>query len=87
MVVVAASGHTKGFPMKKKSDADKGMLQAIKRLELALGKSAKRYHSENAKEQRTKSLLDLDILKTQGTEIKATAPHSSQQNAIVERRF
>lgn len=71
--------------MKKKSDADKGILQAIKRLGLALGKTAKGNHSGNAKEQRTKHFLD--ILRAQGTEITAISPHTSQKTAIVERRF
>lgn len=44
--------------MKKKSEAAKVIRQRIKKLEMDFGKSVKRYHPDNAKEQRTKKLLN-----------------------------
>eukprot|EP00173_Palmaria_palmata_P005419 Plantae.Rhodophyta-Palmaria_palmata.ctg9610.p2 GENE.Plantae.Rhodophyta-Palmaria_palmata.ctg9610~~Plantae.Rhodophyta-Palmaria_palmata.ctg9610.p2 ORF type:complete len:100 (-),score=8.30 Plantae.Rhodophyta-Palmaria_palmata.ctg9610:530-829(-) len=54
LVVDAAAGHTQGFPMKRKAEAGAKILQGIRHLELAVGTTVKRYHSDNAKEQRTK---------------------------------
>ena len=85
LIVDAATGHTQGFPMKKKSEAAAAILKGIRRLEVAVGKTVKRYHSDNAKEQRTKALIK--ELESHGTKVSSTAPHSSQQNALVERRF
>ena len=85
LLVDAGAGHTKGFPMKKKSEAATAILKGIRRLELAIGKTVKRYHSDNAKEQRTKALLK--ELESKDTKISSTAPHSSQKNSIVEQRF
>ena len=85
LIVDAATGHTQGFPLKKKSEAATAILKGIRRLELAVGKTVKRYHSDNAKEKRTKSLLN--ELEAKGTKVSSTSPHSSQQNALVEQRF
>lgn len=74
-----------GLPNEKKNEVAKVILLDISKLELAVGKTLKRYDSDNAKEQRTKALMD--ELKTKGTKISSAAPNSSQQNAIVERRF
>eukprot|EP00173_Palmaria_palmata_P004371 Plantae.Rhodophyta-Palmaria_palmata.ctg5793.p1 GENE.Plantae.Rhodophyta-Palmaria_palmata.ctg5793~~Plantae.Rhodophyta-Palmaria_palmata.ctg5793.p1 ORF type:complete len:141 (+),score=5.70 Plantae.Rhodophyta-Palmaria_palmata.ctg5793:240-662(+) len=71
--------------MKKKSQTADAILKGIRRLELATCKTAKRYHSDNAKEWRLESLLlKLD---EKGTQVSSTALHSSEQNAFVERRF
>lgn len=53
----ATTGHTQGFPLKKKGKEAAAILKCIKRLELAVGKAIKRYHFDNEKEQRTASLL------------------------------
>ena len=85
LIVDAATGHTQGFPLKKKNEAANAILKGIRKLELAVGKSIKRYHCNNSKEQITKGLLN--ELAANGTKISSSAPNSSQQNAIVERRF
>lgn len=54
LVVDAASGHTQRFPMKKKSEEADMILKAIRKLELAVGRTVQIYHSDNAKEHRTK---------------------------------
>lgn len=50
-----------------------------------MGKLVKRHHSDNAKERRKKNLLAETISK--GTQATSKSPHSSEQNAYVERRF
>lgn len=50
-----------------------------------MGKNIKRYHSDNAKKQRTKALLK--ELESKGTKVSSTAPNSSQKISIAERRF
>lgn len=62
--------------MKKKSEASKAIMKEFARLELALGKTLKPYHCDNAKKQKTKSLLD--NLQENGTITTTTAPYSSQ---------
>lgn len=85
LLVDAATGHTQGFTMKKKSDAPAAKLKGIRRLKVAVGKKVKMHHSDNTKEQRTKGLLK--ELEAKGTRITSTAPNTSQINAIVERSF
>lgn len=85
LIVDAATGHTQGFHVKKKSEEAATILKGIRRLELAFGKLVKIYHSDNAKDQITKVLLK--NLESKGTKVTSTSPHSSQQNSIVERRF
>lgn len=72
LIVDSATGHTQLFPMKKKSEAAAEILKGISRLELAVGKTVKRYHSDNAKEQRKKALSK--ELESKGTKI--SAPHT-----------
>lgn len=49
LLVDAATGNTKGFSMKKKGEAAEEILTGIRRLKLAVGKTVKRYHPDNAK--------------------------------------
>ena len=85
IIVDAASGHTTGWPLKKKSEAADAILKTIRQLQTTLGKTVKRYHADNAGEQHTAELTT--SLQKQGTTITTTAPNSSQQNAFAERRF
>lgn len=64
----------KRIPNAKKPTAAGAILKGIFKLELSLGKTLERYHSDNAKEQRTKELLTQ--LQSKGTQVKSTAPHS-----------
>lgn len=52
LLVDAATGHKQKFSKKKKSDAATAFLKGIRRLGLAVVKSVKHYHLNNAKEQR-----------------------------------
>lgn len=46
-----------GFPLKKKEEAGDAILKGIRKMELIVGSKVKRYHSNSAKEQRTKKLV------------------------------
>lgn len=85
LVVDEASRYTQRLPLTKKSDADRAILQEIKKLELAVGKARKRYNAVNSKDQHTKKLIC--ELKAKRTQVTTTSPHTSQHNAIAKRRF
>lgn len=57
LFVDAATGHMQGFLMKRSAEAAHNIRKGIWRLELAVGKTFKRYHLDNAKEQWTIKLL------------------------------
>lgn len=48
LVVDTASGHTQGFPMKRKAEAEDAILKGIRKIELAVGPTVKLYRSDNA---------------------------------------
>lgn len=85
LAVDVASGHTKSSRMKKKQEASDAIFKRIRRLKVAVGKKVKRYHSDKAKEQRTKRLIR--ELEAKGTQVTSTAQNTSKQNGHVERRF
>lgn len=85
LIADSSAGHTQCFPMKKKSEEAAAILKGIRRLEMTLGNTIMRYHSDSTKEQKTKALLNEP--ESKGTKICSTAPNSSQKNPIVERRL
>lgn len=85
LVVDATSGHTQVFPMRKKSETADMILKAISKLELADGGSVKKYHSYNAKKQRSKKLLA--ELESKGAVVTSTASNSLEQNGFFKTRF
>lgn len=68
--------------MRNKTDSPKVVSQDIQDLQAALGKTLRRYQSENASEIHSKHLLDM--LKSLGTNTITTAPNTSQKNGLVE---
>jgi hypothetical protein len=56
---------------------------AIARLQLNTGRTVRRYHADNAREQHGEPLRT--FLLSQGTEMTSTTPHTSQQNPHAER--
>lgn len=73
--------------MKEKSEASSVILKGIRHLKLVVSKSVRRYYSDNAKEQKTKTLLKEHEIEAKGKKKTSAAPHISQQKLIVERRF
>lgn len=61
------------------------VLLGSKDLQLALGCTLRRYHSDNARELRYEDLVT--ILKDQGTAKTTTARHKSQRNGLFERQY
>lgn len=47
LIFDAASGYMQGLQLREKRDAGREVLRGIKRLELAVGKTVKRYHTDN----------------------------------------
>lgn len=97
LFVDTATDFIQGFPMKKISEAaemnylggfkffEYRILKGIHNLELSVGKTVKRHHSDNAKEEHAKAVIRELYLK--GTYVTSTAQNSSEQNAFVERSF
>jgi hypothetical protein len=74
---------TVAMPSKAATSVAKAINNTIAAWQLATGLKARRYHSDNAREQRVAAITE--PLRAQGTEITATTPHSSQQNPDAER--
>jgi hypothetical protein len=70
-------------PLPSKSAATVAIQHAIARVQLNTGRTVRRYHTDNAREQYAEHLRTL--LLRQGTETTSTAPHTSQQNPHAER--
>jgi hypothetical protein len=70
-------------PLPSKSAATVAIQHAIARLQLNTGRSVRRYHADNAREQHAEPLRT--FLLRQVTEMTSTTPHTSQQTAHVER--
>jgi hypothetical protein len=71
------------FPLPSKSSATVAIQHAIARLQLNTGRTARRYHADNAREQHAEPLRT--FLLSQGTEMTSTTPQTSKQNAHAER--
>lgn len=71
--------------MKKKAEKADVVVKGIRKLELIVVSNVKRYHSDNANEQRTENLVA--ALKSNETHVTSTAAYSSEQNEFEERRF
>jgi hypothetical protein len=74
---------TVAMPSKAAASVAKAINNTIAAWQLATGLKERRYHSDNAREQRVAAITE--PLRAQGTEITATTPHSSQQNPDAER--
>lgn len=85
LFVDAATGWATRHAMKNNSRAGVIIASMIKAIQTKAGTLVKILHSDNAKEQDTNSLRK--FLHEEGIEHTKTAPHSSQHNGTVERRF
>jgi hypothetical protein len=65
-------------PLPSKSAATDAIRHAIARLQLNTGRTVRRYHAGNAREQHAEPVRT--FLLRQGTEMSSTSPHTSQQN-------
>jgi hypothetical protein len=66
-----------------KSAATAAIHHAVSRLHLNTGRTVRRYHADNAREQHAEPLRP--FLLSQGTEVTSTTLHTSQQNAQADR--
>lgn len=83
LIIDRASKETAAIPLKAKSSATDNITGKIATWQHLIGRTATRYHSDNAKEPQPKNLVD--SLKSEGTIVTSTVLYSSQQNPDAER--
>ena len=83
VLIDRATKKLRAVPLQNKSQATDRILEGIMTWQRLTGRTVGRYHSDNAKELQSARLLS--TLKTQGTVVTTTTPHSSQQNPDAER--
>lgn len=85
LLIDVATGLTRGAALKRKSEIPAFILPQFLQLQSQTGKTINRYNSDGAKTFKLGRLTR--TLEKQGTHLTKAALHTSQQNALVERRF
>ena len=83
LVVDNATGHITGVPLKNKADAANELIKVLKQLQLTLGTTVKRLHSDGGREFVNETVIN--FVNSQGTIFTHTTANTPQHNGVSER--